>query len=630
MKKVLFETAKIVGTATQSSWSQVHTFSPTEAEKRKQRGDLLAVLSLKGLEEGVEAVAAGREVISRLHEEYYGNLQGSAFSRLKVAVEKVAGEAAAEAEIEIGAAAIIDKVLYLAIAGGGQVLFQRDSQMGIILQGDKATTAASGRLREEDLFLIGTAGFFKAVPSGVIKAALATGSPTEATETLAPAIHGRPKSGTVAAVLGQVKKAEASLPTEAQPTPPSPERKKFSRTELKAKLFNLLLGLQKRLGDKTIYLRRELRTRAAQPEKARRTAFTVAIVLLVLLGISLVLGSQQRKNLGLARQAAALLEEARTKKAEGEALLELNPSRARELLFEAKELVEQIEAEGGQGSELESFKNELAQILDQVWQEYQVETKVFFDLELIKQEAQGDDLAVSGGKMMILDQAKSVIYEVGMEDKKSALVAGGESLEGAFQVAAFLPKVFALTEKSIFEIDRLTKKEKRVATIETDQGQAIDFQAFGGNLYLLDQDSGLWQYPVTETGFGNRRAWLKGETPSGFSQAKSMAIDGSIWVLREDGFIWKFTRGEKDAFGMAGLDKSLVEPNLIYTDDDSENLYVLDKGNSRIVVLAKSGEYEASYYWSGLATTKGMAVSEEAGKIFLLEGNKIYEIDLKQ
>ena len=92
MREILLETAKIVGTATESSWSQVHTFFPADIEKQERRGRLLAVLSLRGLKEGLEAVAAGREIIARLHEEYYGNLTGSAFSRLKTAVKKVAAE----------------------------------------------------------------------------------------------------------------------------------------------------------------------------------------------------------------------------------------------------------------------------------------------------------------------------------------------------------------------------------------------------------------------------------------------------------------------------------------------------------------------------------------------------------
>lgn len=624
MRRFLLETAKIVGTATEKSWSQVHLFSPADAEKQKLRGELLAVLSLSGLGEGVEAVTAGREVISRLHEEYYGNLQGKALERLKTAVKTVFSEAAAEAEIEIGAAALVGDVLYLAIAGKGQAVLQRDNKMGIILQGNEEVVTASGYLEDDDLFLLGTTGFFQAVASGVLKAALNTGSPTETTEVLAPIIHGRPESGSVAALVCKVR-AEDKI-EETILAPPEKEKK---ITPLKDVIRPIFSRLQRGLGEKAIYLRREFRQRDEKPGRSPKTVFTIVLVLLVLLVISVGLGARQRKHLGLEKKTVVLFEQARQKFQEGEALLELNPLRARELLLEAKSLSQQIETEGLKTAEFEKFKVELEQALNQVLKEHKVEAGLFFDLELIKQEAKGDDWAVSGGKLMILDKEKTSVYEVGIADKKSAILAGGKSLKGASQVAAFLPKTFILTEEGIIETDKLTKKEGLVIETDEEWGEIVDFWAFAGNLYLLDKKGEIWQYPAIETGFGARRRWLKGEITPDFSNAVSMAIDGSIWVLKSDGMIWKFTRGAKDAFGVAGLDKPFSNPTTLYTDDDCESLYILDKGNLRVVVLAKSGEYGATYQWEGMRDVDGLVVSEEEKKILLLAGSKIYEIELK-
>lgn len=652
MGRFLLETAKVVGTATEKSWSQVHLFSPADEKKQKQRGELLAVLSLKGLGEGVEAVAAGREIISRLHEEYYGNLEGKALGRLGTAVKRVFTEAAAEAEIEIVAAAVMEGVLYLAIAGKGQVVLQRDSKMGVLLQGNEGVTTASGYLEGGDLFLLGTAGFFQAVAVGVLKAALATGSPAEATEAVAPIIHGRPESGTVAAVVSKVKEEEkketailtppekeeritsepAEVPTPSKLTAKVGETVKPTLAGFKQKAkqwtSRLSLGLQDRLGEKTIYLKRGVRERGEKPERPKKTVFTVVLVLLLLLGISVALGARQRGRLGVEKKTAPLFQQARQKKEEGEALLELNPIRARELLLETQSLSQQIESEGLKTAEFEKFKEELNQVLNQVFKEHQVEAAVFFDLELIKQEARGDDLAVSGGKIMVLDKGKTGVYEIGIVDQKQAILAGGKSLEGASHVAAFLPKIFILTDEGIVEVDKLTKKERLVIETDEEWGEIVDLRAFGGNLYLLDKKGTIWQYPAIETGFGARRRWLKGELEPDFSDALAMAIDGSIWTLKANGTIWKFTRGVKDAFGVAGLEP-FANPTTFYTDDDCENLYILDKGNSQVVVLAKSGEYKATYIWEGVKDVDALIASEEEKKILLLKGSKIYEIGIK-
>ena len=108
-----------------------------------------------------------------------------------------------------------------------------------------------------------------------------------------------------------------------------------------------------------------------------------------------------------------------------------------------------------------------------------------------------------------------------------------------------------------------------------------------------------------------------------------MAIDGSIWLLRQDGKILKFSQGSPEAFGVAGLDKPFSSPSVIYTDSEAENLYILDKGNSRIVVLTKGGEYQGQYIWEGIKEASDMVVSEKEEKIFLLSGEKIYKIDIK-
>ena len=67
------ETAKIVGSPADGFWSQIHTFFPQDDLKKEKRGILLAVLVVSGVEEGIEAVAQGREILGRLHEEYYGD-----------------------------------------------------------------------------------------------------------------------------------------------------------------------------------------------------------------------------------------------------------------------------------------------------------------------------------------------------------------------------------------------------------------------------------------------------------------------------------------------------------------------------------------------------------------------------
>jgi len=49
----------------------------------------------------------------------------------------------------------------------------------------------------------------------------------------------------------------------------------------------------------------------------------------------------------------------------------------------------------------------------------------------------------------------------------------------------------------------------------------------------------------------------------------------------------------------------------------------------RVVVIGKTGEYEAQYRWPGLAGVKDLVVSEELSKMYLLTGEKVFVIELK-
>ena len=354
---------------------------------------------------------------------------------------------------------------------------------------------------------------------------------------------------------------------------------------------------------------------------------TVAVILLMMLIVSVILGARQRSRSQAGGEGAVLLRQAQAKKEEGEPLIGMNPIRARELLLEARDLIEEIEPEETDQAVID-FQKELEGLLAQVLREHEVEPRDFYDLEIIKDGARGDDWAVSGGELIIFDQEKRTIYGLGMVDRNSAIIAGGDDLADGQEIATFLPKIYLLTERGILEFDKETRRQELVVTAEEDWGRIIDFRAFGGNLYLLDQEGEIWKYPGIEGGFGAYRRWLTGEEPD-FSDAQGMAIDGAVWVLKSDGTILKYLQGKRDHFVISGLDQPLSQSTAIFTDDDQENLYLLDKGNDRVVVVNKSGEYYSQYRWPGIGGVTHLVASEEEKKILLLAGNKIYEIEIK-
>jgi len=616
MEKFLLHSAKIVGTPTETSGSWVHTFSPQETEKILKRGHLLAVIGLMEFTGMSEIAAVGKEIISRLHEEYYGDLESSPFQQLQGALNKVSQEAkeGTEFKLDIGAVGVVDNILYAVVNNGGKLMINRNGEIKPLLD---ETNTLSGYLQNGDMFLLGTGEFFRLVNEEVLKSALNVQTPEEAVEILAPSIHGQ-QDGGAAAIVFQVFEAKVLS------TPAKPMRIKEKRTfdlgkRWKVRIGNFIERIDEKIKRRIIYLK----ANKEKSPRSQKTLISVALILLVILTVAVFFGMKQRKNFGLNSQTSALLQQAKAKKEEGEGLLTLNPAKSRQLLLEAQDLLHQIEATGGQSGELTQFKQELEPLLGSVLQERQVEGALFFDLEIIKAGALGNNFILSGEQMIILDKNQNSIYAVGLQDKKSTILAGGEKLPGASFLADLNGSLYVLAEQGFYKANKIPELKIKK---DEEWGLILGTAGFTGNLYLLSSGE-IWKYSSGEEGFSSKQKWLKEKND--LSQALAMMIDSSIWILTKDGQILKFTRGVRDSFNLTGLTKPISGPVAFYTNADLKNLYLLDKGNSRVVVVNKSGEYQAEYLWSGLGEASDLLVNSDEGQIFLLAGGKIFTINLK-
>ena len=63
--------AKVTAAPGTSGWTQVHEFTPDDPGLLRARGRLFAVLATNGTEGGIDTISSGRELIGRLHAEYY-------------------------------------------------------------------------------------------------------------------------------------------------------------------------------------------------------------------------------------------------------------------------------------------------------------------------------------------------------------------------------------------------------------------------------------------------------------------------------------------------------------------------------------------------------------------------------
>jgi len=301
-------------------------------------------------------------------------------------------------------------------------------------------------------------------------------------------------------------------------------------------------------------------------------------------------------------------------------------------LNEAKEILEADRDEFGKGSKerrkIEELLEKTKTALKEAEKVYKLnEAALFFDPVFLKDKAFGEDLALYKNSLAILDKKQSTLYYLSLEDKKGEILAGGEKLEGSKVVGIHGDKVYVLSGEGVIETElRAQSSELRIKK-DNEWGEIVDLVAYRGNIYLLDKKGEILKYLRTDEGFAKRN-YLGAEAETDFSSVSSMAIDGEIWVGKSNEIL-RFSLGARKEFLPEGLEKDLGSHLLIYTDEDCDNLYILDKKEARVVVLNKEGEYQAQYEWQKLSFADDIVVSEKEKMILVLVEGKIYGIEIK-
>jgi hypothetical protein len=178
-------------------------------------------------------------------------------------------------------------------------------------------------------------------------------------------------------------------------------------------------------------------------------------------------------------------------------------------------------------------------------------------------------------------------------------------------------------------LDNDGSNKKTLIKNDNDWQKAGGLSIYFGNIYVLDKKQNqILKFVQTDSGFSKTNYFPKDTTPD-FSKAVSLAIDSSVYVLSSNGTVAKYTKGNADNFSLTGLDKPLSNPTGIITNINDNNIYILDDGNSRIVVFDKTGNYKSQYQATIIKGAKDFEVLEKDKKIYILSGGKIYEIDLK-
>lgn len=615
--------AKITGTPNDSGWTQVHEFKPEDPEKLEKRGHLFAVIGTKKKEEGITSVAAGRELLSRLHEEYFGNLEGTPFSVLKNAVAKVIKEFSETwGDVEIVTAAIVDDVVYSAACGGGKVCIYRRGGIATILESGKEEVAvASGYPKEGDYLILGTKSFFGCLSPGVLKASLEGPSISASAESLAPIVSSSPDSGNMGVVIvGFSQETVIEKVAEAVSPPSFQKPANISFRGITKKITTLFT---KFLPERKIFVR--TKNLDDQAGVGKKTTFYVGISLLILLFVSIGFGIKQNLTKKYKETYQEELSQAINNLDEAETAILTDPKKARELFLDSKSKVDNLLSKKIEDKEISSLNERLNEKESEILGIYKEEPSLYLDLSLLSSGFGGDKIIFSGGNIFVFDKNGKKVVKIIMDTKKTQIVAGPEQLDGSGDIFAYQDSVYGVFSDGIYSLG--TAKKKVVE--KTWEGEILTY-AYTGNIYILDKTANIiWRYQGSGDGFGTKQNWIAPKITPDFKNAKQIAIDGTIWILTDTFNIARFSQGSPQAFKAQGVYPNIQNITAIHTNEENTYIYLLDKEGGRVIVLEKNGSYKAQYQSDKFKEGKELIVSEKTQKAIILTKEKLIQINLK-
>ncbi len=306
--------------------------------------------------------------------------------------------------------------------------------------------------------------------------------------------------------------------------------------------------------------------------------------------------------------------------------------KAFELLKEAEELVKTLpDKKKKEKEKITELNSQLDVFLQKLRNMKVVQPELFFAIESLNENAQAETMELIDGKLIVFGSEDGMLYEINTSNAENS-VQTLDTIKNFIASAADHEKNYAV----------LLTKDNRIAGYNIESGaitaKDISYQnenisikslnIYNRKIYSLDtQNNQIYKHNPTQTGYDQGSPWIQ-DTSTDLSDGVSIIVDGNIFVLKQNGEIVKFFRGNPQSFEISGLDPKLENPKLIWTNSDSNNLYILESTNQRIIVLNKDGKFRQQFTAQEWQDPKSMAIDEEDGSVYVLDSNRIYKFAL--
>lgn len=160
--------------------------------------------------------------------------------------------------------------------------------------------------------------------------------------------------------------------------------------------------------------------------------------------------------------------------------------------------------------------------------------------------------------------------------------------------------------------------------------KGADMTSYNDRIYILDSERNqIWRYTRRRDGFDAGEAYNK---DADLSKGVSLAIDASVYILNSDGSIVQLYQGEKQDYPLRKAPlAAIAAPVKIYTNADLGFIYILEPGQSRVVVFKKDvsnggANYQTQYVFENVGVLRDMAITD--GRLYVMDEKRVYFVNL--
>ncbi len=610
-----FTCRSFIGKNSSQNWSQYWENEPDDSSLQSQKGHLFGLIDFSSSDDS-EIISTGHNLIDKINQIYFNFDSTDILFCLKQTINQV-NQFSGSSKLNLTLVVILESKIYIVSLGSNKVALNRGFKISLLIKGDQEINSITGPITSQDRIFIMTDPFFIQINWDKIKSILFEENIQNIEENILSLFYSVENQDHLSAALIEINQDDFQPPLFTKNNEPTISPEPVEAVESTPPILETKIDPVP-----------EIFVENQQPRligKRKKIQVIIALILLIGLFVSSFFGYQKNKKITAENKYQQLKTELESQLNNISLVKSMNLEAAQTGAKESEKLVDQMIKLNVHVDEVNQFKSQINLLLSQTGVNQNFIPETFFDTSLIISNPQYKDLFLVGGKIYLLDSANGRIDSLSIAEKSSKSLLISENIKSANKIFGDDKKIFLLYQDHISQIND-SSIDKKISFSDLEESiTATDVQSWNGSLYLIDNDNqSVWKFTPNSSGFSSPQNWLKNDKKLSLGPI-SLAIDGEIWVLYQNGLVENYLSGVKDNFKLKGSNQFTQTKNLDLSTEENGFLTFIDNQNI-IFVYKKSGDFVAKY---NLGQLKVIDTVINSNTLYLLASDqKIYKISL--